>query len=100
MIRSNEDQVIAHLEQQRAAVPGRVDAVLLAAGRDALQRARSESPVDSGALRDAWTLDAEPGLVVVENDLRYAGYALPELHIEDVVDVAGTSEQLGRLLED
>lgn len=100
-IRSNADEEIARLGQVATQAGSLLaDAIALAAD-DAVETLRAETPVDSGALRDAWTAYPTADGAVIANPLPYADIRGPnpaQAFPSAAVEVA-VRARLDRLLE-
>ena len=101
MIRSNAAEEIAHLGQVRAEAGSLLAGAIATAAEETVETLRAETPVDSGALRDAWTAYPTETGAVVANPLPYADIrgpsparAFPSAAVE-----AAVQARIGRILE-
>lgn len=74
MITSNANAVAADFRRAARDLERSAVAMVRQAADDALPAVVQATPVDTGALRDAWTVRHTRDGAVIENRSRYAGY--------------------------
>jgi hypothetical protein len=77
-IETDIGKVIDRYETAIRDIPRAVEDELVLAGEETLERVRAATPVDTGALRDAWGLTEIPGGCEISNPLPYATDRAPD----------------------
>lgn len=100
-IRSNAAEHIARLERVRLEAPAVLADAILDGARETLPLLEAATPVDSGALRDAWTVYPTASGAVIDNPLPYASFRGPnpaDVFPTTVVELA-VEARIARLME-